>query len=126
MLCENSSKCINRIEAAILVTSYAMSHHLVEHTTLRSMHACTADESLQEPLLGDEVDDAAAGSGRPEESYAIVPHSINKYDWEALIAAFANACKAGWSGVLSKTSKPRIAKLLQCYLLSGAECGMQQ
>ena len=53
------------------------------------------DESLRQPLLDDDIDDSAAGSRPNEDSYAIVPHSINKYDWEALIAAFASACRSG-------------------------------
>ena len=69
--------------------------------TCKALHF--ADESLQQPLLEDDADDSAAERRRHKESYAIVPHSINKYDWEALLAAFANVCKAGWSGVLSKT-----------------------
>ena len=76
-------------------------HEIAPCNDLKSF-AC-ADESLQQPLLEDNADDSAAESRHHEESYAIVPHSINKYDWEALIAAFASACKAGWSGVLSKT-----------------------
>lgn len=64
--------------------------------------ACSADNGLSEPLLKSNPESSAASDERPESSYAIVPHSINRYDWEALLAAFANACRAGWSGVLSE------------------------
>ena len=33
---------------------------------------------------------------------ALVPHTINRIDWEALLQAFVDSCRAGWSGVLGE------------------------
>lgn len=80
------------------------------YTCYLTVHLTPADASLNEPLLDDEVEGSSSDTRRHDDSHAIVPRSINRYDWEALIAAFANACKSGWSGVLSKSCWLCLAK----------------
>ena len=64
-------------------------------------------EELQEPLLGQDAD----GTGRPEpdsplhgRSRALVPHSINRLDWEELWRVLWGNCCEGFSGILGEAS----------------------
>ena len=60
-------------------------------------------QALDEPLLGDQDEDSSrrqgqeAASERPSSSgsSAVVPHSINRLDWERLLQALVEGCQAG-------------------------------
>lgn len=77
----------------------------LEHASERSTFA--GDTSLEEPLLApsqSDVDSDAlptSSSGHENSERAIVPRSINKYDWEqlwrALIQGCVQSCANAWS-----------------------------
>ena len=62
--------------------------------------------TLEEPLL--EEDEATASllqhdNAAPSPSSSeLVPRSINRVDWEALLQAFVDTCRQGWSNILGK------------------------
>ena len=56
---------------------------------------------LQEPLLGDDSV-PSSGPDRPgqQHSWAIVPQSVNRVDWEDLWRRLSAACSSGWSSLI--------------------------
>lgn len=70
------------------------------------MHSFAEEESaeLQEPLLqtvdnvSDDEDYGDPKGHQPEQS-ALVPHSINRLDWQVLWQAIVESCTRSWSSL---------------------------
>ena len=57
------------------------------------------DDELQEPLIpGDHLDEADKDHDRSNAGQ-LVPHSINKVDWEQLLRSLVASCQLGWEAV---------------------------
>ena len=75
------------------------------HMVHCSGDADAGSEELQEPLLGHDADGTSssepAGS-LPGSSRALVPHSINRLDWEELWRVLWGNCCEGFAGILGE------------------------
>ena len=99
---------------------------------LANASRCCADKpALDEPLLGEHQDEDSSGrqnfepsSERPSSSgsSAVVPHSINRLDWEHLAQRFVESCQALgqslWGEAVARAwcSYVEPAQLLSCGL----------
>ena len=65
-----------------------------------------ADDELQRPQLDSQQEDAEPTSssytGHDKSGRAIVPHSINHFDWEALLRALIAGCVQSWTAIWSE------------------------
>lgn len=78
---------------------------------------CTGDESeeLEEPLLGHGEDSTSSPEAQPGSqqggSRALVPHSINRINWEELWRVLWGNCCNGFAGVLGEMLRlPRLSQ----------------
>ena len=76
-----------------------MQDHGTLATSLEVFDVCAGDDELQEPLIpGDHLEEADKDHDRSTAGQ-LVPHSINKIDWDQLLCSLVASCQLGWEAV---------------------------
>jgi len=77
-------------------------------------------EELKEPLLGDDADSTRTSEAHSQQhdsqmggSRALVPHSINRLNWEELWRVLWGNCCEGFAGILGEPLLPCALLVLQ-------------
>ena len=87
---------------------------------LHIKHMSSGSSSLEEPLLAPSQSDIdsetlpTSYSGHENSERAIVPRSINKYDWEELWRSLVHGCVQSCANAWSKLAPPHLMIMPPC------------